>query len=80
MCQNGFNSADYKLAIHQLTEQTKVIKTSSEQWARLSGSVHQDELSAKLGEAGAKLAEAIAMLDAAMDAAHDHGHDHVHIS
>ena len=80
MCQAGFNSADYKLAIHQLTEQTKVLKTSSDQWARLANTVHQHELSHKLEDAGAKMAEAITLLEEAMEAAHHHTHDHVHIS
>lgn len=80
MCQVGFNSADYKLAIHQLSEQTKVLKTSSEQWARLAGTVHQDTLSHRLEEVGAKMAEAIALLEQAMDDTHHHSHDHVHIS
>lgn len=79
MCQVGFNSADYKLAIHQLTEQTKVLKTSSEAWARLAGSVNQLHLSQHLLEAGAKMAEAVALLEAAMSDTHHHSHDHVEI-
>jgi ABC-type Fe3+-citrate transport system substrate-binding protein len=80
MCQAGINTADYKVAIHQLQEIAKLLGNSSEQWARLASSAHQDELSNKLSEAAAKSTEIGKILEAAFEDVHDHTHPHVHIS
>ena len=80
MCQNGFNSADFKLAIHQLAELSKLIKSGSEQWSRLADAQHQHELSKSLEQAGEKMAEVTALLEVAFEHAHNHDHSHIHIS
>lgn len=83
MCQAGINTADYKVAIRQLTEHSKLLQTNAEQWSRLADSAHEHGLSGKLKEAGAKAAEAAALLEAAMEDLHHHhhhGHGHVHIT
>ncbi len=78
MCDVEFSTADYKLAIHQLTELSKLLKGNTEQWARLAAAVHQDHLSNRLQAAAAAVAEATALLESAFDEVHEH--DHVHIS
>lgn len=82
MCQAGLNTTDFKVAIHQLAEHSRLLNTNAEQWARLADVAHEHELSSKLKDAGAKAAEAAALLEAAMeDLRHHHyGHDHVHIT
>lgn len=78
MCQAGINTADYKLAIHQLTELSKLLKGNTEQWARLAGASHEKLLSGRLEEAAVKVAEVTALLETAFTAVHDHDHDHGH--
>ncbi len=78
MCDAGFSTADYKLAIHQLTELSKLLKSNTEQWSRLAATVHQDHLSNRLEAAAAAVAEATVLLESAFDEVHEH--DHVHIS
>lgn len=78
MCDAGFSTADYKLAIHQLTELSRLLKSDTEQWSRLAGTVQQNHLSEKLSKASAKVAEAIVLLEEAFDEVHNH--DHAHIS
>jgi hypothetical protein len=80
MCQAGINTADYKVAIHQLQELAKLLNTSSDQWARLAGAAHQKELAATLQEASQKAGEAGELLASAFDSVHEHTHSHVHIS
>jgi len=84
MCQAGLNTADYKLAIHQLAEHSKMLKNNADQWARLADSAHEHDLSLKLQEAGVKAAEAASLFEAAMEDlrshGHSHSHSHVHIS
>ncbi|MHB8841493.1 MAG: hypothetical protein ACYC56_06860 [Candidatus Aquicultor sp.] len=78
MCQAGINTADYKLAIHQLTELSKLLKGNTEQWARLAGASHEKLLSGRLEEAAVKVTEVTTLLEAAFAAVHDHDHDHGH--
>lgn len=78
MCEVGFSTADYKLAIHQLTEQSKLLKNGIEQWSRLAKTAHQDHLSEKLTKAAEKAAEAVTLLEQAFEEVHNH--DHIHIS
>ncbi|NCO66760.1 MAG: hypothetical protein COW32_06290 [Candidatus Aquicultor secundus] len=80
MCQAGISTADYKLAIHQLTELSKLLKNNTEQWARLAGASHEKLLSGHLEEAAVKVTEITTLLEAAFAAVHDHEHPHVHIS
>jgi hypothetical protein len=82
MCQAGLNTTDFKVAIHQLIEHSKLLNTNAGQWARLADTAHVDGLSSKLKDAGAKAAEATALLEAAMEDLrhHHHDHDHVHIT
>ena len=80
MCQAGLNTADYKLAIHQLAEHSKLLKNNAEQWAKLAEVAHEHDLSHKLQEAGLKAAEVAVLLDAAMEDLRHHSHGHVHIS
>ncbi|MDI6716301.1 MAG: hypothetical protein QME63_05095 [Actinomycetota bacterium] len=74
MCQSGINTADFKLAIYQLIEHSKLLKSSMEQWAMLADSVHEHGLVENLREAESKVAEATALLGKAMDAVHKHSH------
>jgi ABC-type Fe3+-citrate transport system substrate-binding protein len=80
MCQAGVNTADYKVAIHQLQEIAKLLGNSSDQWARLAGAAHQDELSSRLKEAASKSTEIGQILKIAFENIHEHSHPHVHIS
>jgi len=77
MCQTGINTADYKLAIHQLTELGKLLKNNTGQWAKLADAMHEHGLSGKLGEAGDKMTEVISLLEEAFEKVHDHGHVHI---
>lgn len=79
MCQAGINTADYKLAIHQLTELSKLLKSNTEQWARLAEASHEEHLSGHLEEAAVKTSEVTALLEAAFTAVHDHDHEHPHV-
>ena len=80
MCQAGINTADYKVAIHQLQAMAKLLGNNADQWARLASSAHQDELASILKEASEKTAEVEKQFEAAFERVHEHNHDHVHIS
>ncbi|HCG99866.1 MAG: hypothetical protein A2074_02180 [Candidatus Aquicultor primus] len=82
MCQAGLNTTDFKVAIYQLIEHSKLLNTNAGQWAKLADVAHVNELSSKLKDAGAKAAEATALLEAALEDLrhHHHDHDHVHIT
>jgi hypothetical protein len=80
MCQAGINTADYKVAIHQLQELAKLLGNNSEQWARLAISANQSELAEKLNNAAAKADEIKEVLASAFENVHEHSHNHVHIS
>jgi diacylglycerol kinase len=71
---------DFKVAIYQLLEHFKLLNTNAEQWARLADAAHEHELSGKLKDAGAKAAEAGALLETAMEDLRHHNHGHVHIT
>lgn len=82
MCQAGINTAEYKVAVHQLAEHARLVTTNAGQWARLADAAHEHGLSGRLKDAGAKAAEAAALLEAALEELrhHHHHHDHVHIT
>ncbi|MBE0447014.1 MAG: hypothetical protein IBX64_02740 [Actinobacteria bacterium] len=77
MCQTGLNIADYKLAVHQLAEYSRLLKSNADQWARLAESAHEHDLSNKLQEAGAKAAEVTALFESAMEELRYHSHVHI---
>lgn len=77
MCQTGINTADYKLAIHQLTELGKLLKNNTEQWSKLAGAMHEHDVSGKLAEAGDKMSEVLSLLEEAFVKVHDHNHVHI---